>query len=50
MPQIINSLEGGHTHTHTQAHMHTNTQIHMHTKANFKKLGAHWPAASVCLI
>ena len=42
-PLVINSLGGGHTHTHA------NTQIHTHTddphRINFKKPGTHRPMA-----
>ena len=54
MQLVINSLGGGHTHTHTRKHTHkhaskhthTNTQANTHThtdnlhRINFKKPGA----------
>ena len=40
MPLVINSLAGGHTHTHTD----------IHRQSNSKKPGEHQPAASVCSV
>ena len=55
MPLVINSLGGGHIHTHrhtdTQAHTLTHIHTHKHThtedphKINFKKPGVHQTAA-----
>ena len=48
MPLAINSLWGGHTHTHIRTNIYTNKDDpHM---INFKKPGVHRPAASVRLI
>ena len=62
MPLAINSLGGGHTHSHaciyTHVHMHTYAHINTHTythtddphRINFKKPGAHRPQANACLV
>ena len=46
MPLVINSLEGGHTHTYTHTNMHTDIR----GQSNFKKPGVHWPVAGEHLV
>ena len=44
---VINSLEGGDTHIHTQTHMHTYRRPH---RNNCKKPSTHKPVASAHMV